>query len=143
MAARKPSGTARLCAGLGLAALVSAPSAARALDCKAPPDQTSMTICAGRDFAVADAALNAGYGQVTARLKGDPETAGKLAAAQKAWLAFRDAECAFATAGDAGGSAAPMVVAQCRARLTRARTGDFKAYLACQEGDLACPLPPP
>ena len=55
---------------------------------------------------------------------------------------FRDAECGFAASGVAGGSAEPMVTAQCLARLTQSRNADFKAYLACPEGDLSCPLPP-
>lgn len=126
---------------LTLAASVAIAPAARALDCTADTE-VAMTRCAARDFARADAALNAAYERIVARLGSDPDTAGRLVAAQKAWIAFRDAECAFATGDHAGGSAAPMADAQCRARLTRARVRDFDAYLTCQEGDLLCPLPP-
>jgi hypothetical protein len=36
-----------------------------------------------------------------------------------------------------------MVVAECRQELTEARTRQLDAYLHCQEGDLACPVPAP
>jgi hypothetical protein len=35
-----------------------------------------------------------------------------------------------------------MIFGECLAGLTAARAADFRRYLACEEGDLSCPLPP-
>jgi uncharacterized protein YecT (DUF1311 family) len=93
-------------------------------------------------FKAADAELNELYKQIERRLKDDQDSAKSLAAAQRAWIAFRDAECKFAASGVQGGSAYPTIYSNCLAGLTQSRVGDFKRYLNCQEGDLSCPLPP-
>jgi uncharacterized protein YecT (DUF1311 family) len=103
--------------------------------------QTGLNRCADAAYQKADAALNGVYNEITRRLKGDSATKQLLTAAQKAWLGFRDAECTFANAANAGGSIYPMVHAECLERLTKARTGDLRAYLKCGEGDLGCPVP--
>ncbi len=92
-------------------------------------------------FQAADKALNQAFRQVEHRLSGDADGKARLVKAQRAWIAFRDAECMFQSSGEDGGSAAPMVIAVCKEKLTAARTGQLKAYLACEEGDLACPVP--
>jgi len=61
--------------------------------------QTEMNVCAGEAFQQADAALNALYQEIKQRLAGDAETTTLFVAAQRAWLPFRDAECAFAASG--------------------------------------------
>lgn len=67
-----------------------------------------------------------------------PEAQDGLRAAQKAWLPFRDASCALAAMGVAGGSMQPQVRADCLARVTAARTKVLNGYLACDEGDVTC-----
>ncbi len=114
---------------------------AQTLKCDQASTQTDMSLCADQAYRKSDAALNAAYKDVMARLKGDKDTATKLQAAQKAWLFFRDAECAFSSGGVAGGSAYPMVLSQCLDKLTQARTKDLAAYLKCEEGDMNCPVP--
>ena len=109
-------------------------------DCANAADQATLNACADASLKKADAELNALYRQITGRL--DPEGRAHLVAAQRAWIAFRDAECKFAASAVEGGSAYPMVHADCLASLTEARIADFKAYLACGEGDLSCPVPP-
>ena len=89
----------------------------------------------------ADAELNALYRQITARLKDDQATTKLLVAAQRAWVAFRDAECDFSASGVSGGGALGMILAICLDRLTSKRIDDFKNYLKCQEGALDCPVP--
>jgi len=76
-----------------------------------------------------------------ARLKGDAATSKLLLKAQKAWLAFRDAECTFQTSAAQGGSIQPMLQAYCLDDLTVKRTVALKSYLACEEGDMSCPVP--
>jgi uncharacterized protein YecT (DUF1311 family) len=117
-------------------------SIAAAEDCSNLQTQTDMTICAVGEYDKADAELNASYKQIMARLKSDPDTAKLLVAAEKAWMAFRDAECTFANSQTVGGSIHPMMVAECREAITRKRIDDLKAYLNCEEGDLSCPVLP-
>jgi len=93
------------------------------------------------EFRKADQALNHTFREVEKRLTDDAAGKARLISAQRAWIAFRDAECTFQSSGDDGGSAAPMVVAACRTTLTADRTAQLKAYLNCAEGDLACPVP--
>ena len=78
---------------------------------------------------------------VTARLRDARPLADKLVNAQRAWIAYRDAECNFSSANAEGGSVYPMVVSTCLDDLTKARTDTLKGYLSCEEGDLACPVP--
>ena len=49
-----------------------------------------------------------------------------LRAAQRAWITFRDAACAAEGYQMHGGSAEPMVIYGCRARLTEARLADLQ-----------------
>ncbi|MBN9071719.1 MAG: DUF1311 domain-containing protein [Rhizobiales bacterium] len=93
------------------------------------------------DFRKADKALNETFRQIERRLADDPDAKARLVQAQRSWISFRDAECDFQSGGADGGSVAPMVVATCKAALTSERDDQLKAYLDCEEGDLACPVP--
>lgn len=101
-----------------------------------------MNACAAAAYETADRELNVFYFQIQQRLAGNTEALGLVRDAQRAWIRFRDAECAFESSGVAGGSAYPMILSSCRARLTDSRVEDFRYYLDCEEGDLSCPLPP-
>jgi len=118
-------------------------SVARAAgECDSPGlSQAELNECYGNAYKKADAELNILYGQITARLKDDKATAKLLVAAQRTWVAFRDAECNFSASGVSGGSAHGMILAICLDRLTGKRIDDFKNYLKCQEGALDCPVP--
>lgn len=123
----------------GCVLLLDAPTSAQQPqpDCKEPQTQADMTICAGQDLADADKALNAQY-QVTRRvlkerdadasteLKGGVEA---LVKAQRAWLAYRDAQCASVGFQARGGSMEPMLISMCEADLTRKRTAELKALV--------------
>jgi uncharacterized protein YecT (DUF1311 family) len=125
-----------------LLAMAMIPAASvRADDCTKATDQATMTECAVKSYGKADAQLNALYKQIEQRLKDDADTKSLLVAAQRGWVAFRDAECKFSTSRVAGGSLYPMLNASCAEGLTAKRIADFKAYLACQEGDTSCPVP--
>lgn len=113
-----------------------------AADCSAAQTQLDMNACATRAAEAADAELNGLYRQMRERLRRDDHAATLLVAAQRGWIAYRDAECDFASTGVAGGSIHPMIYAGCVEDITRARIADFQRYLACEEGDLSCPLPP-
>jgi uncharacterized protein YecT (DUF1311 family) len=100
-----------------------------------------MDECAAGSLRKADAALNSAYRQIMSRLRNDGNANRQMTAAQRAWIGFRDAECAFAASKVAGGSAYGMTVASCKAELTAERVKRLQSYLECEEGDLSCPVP--
>jgi uncharacterized protein YecT (DUF1311 family) len=123
-----------------LAALVPLPAAAA---CGPDASQSELDACAAAGFRAADRKLNGLYAAMKGRLKGgDAGTTRLLTLSQRAWVAWRDAECDFAASGVAGGSVYPTIRDQCLTELTAARIADFRHYLDCEEGDLSCPLPP-
>ena len=111
------------------------------IKCGNASTQTDLNLCADQAYRKSDAELNTAYRTVTERLKDDQTTLAKLQSAQKAWLFFRDAECAFSSGGTTGGSDYPMVLSQCLDKLTQTRTKELRAYLKCEEGDMSCPVP--
>ena len=74
-------------------------------------------------------------------LKDDKATTELLVAAQTAWVAIRDAECAFSASEVSGGTACGMILTICVDKLTGKRIDDFEDYLKCHKGALDCPIP--
>ena len=95
-----------------------------------------MNVAAYAKYKAADARLNKTYRALLAAAT----TLGraKLLAAQRAWLIYRDSECAYETEGTMDGSIHPMMVAGCLESVTRAQTARLNAQLHCQEGDMSC-----
>ena len=116
---------------------------ARAEDCAELTSEIAMNECAAAAYGTTDAELNRVYRGIMARLAEDEEGRQRLTTAQHAWLAFRDAECAFRTDRSAHGSIHPYLVTSCRDGLSVDRVAQLRGYLTCQEGDLACPVPAP
>jgi uncharacterized protein YecT (DUF1311 family) len=123
-------------------AVLSVSTPALAQDC-APSDDSQMCLNqrAGAEYKSADDKLNETYGEIVKRLADDAEGKKMLQAAQRAWIAFRDAECAFANDHSKDGSIYPLLMGQCLTALTQTRTDQLGAYLNCQEGDMSCPVP--
>ncbi|MCA8291873.1 lysozyme inhibitor LprI family protein [Burkholderia vietnamiensis] len=109
-------------------------------DCANLQDQRAMNECASRGYARVDAELNRRYRALQRRLKGDRDGARKLTEVQRAWIAFRDTECAFQTTGVVGGSAEPLARAACLEETTHSRSAVLQRYLDCHEGDTNCPV---
>jgi uncharacterized protein YecT (DUF1311 family) len=86
--------------------------------------QSDLTACAISGAQAADRRLNHAYREVLRYVDGDPQA--KLVAAERAWIAFRDADCAFWGAG--GGTIAPMNEANCRATLSNARAKELDTW---------------
>jgi uncharacterized protein YecT (DUF1311 family) len=107
----------------------------------AAKDQPALNACADAAFKKSDKKLNELYKQIEARLKDDADSKKLLIQAQRDWVKFRDAECNFQTAGAAGGSMMPMLIAQCMDSRAQSRVTDFEGYLKCEEGDMSCPVP--
>lgn len=126
---------------LALLITAASPHTVSANDCSDAASQKEMIDCAKQNYARNDAQLNANYALLKLRLADDTETEQKLVAAQRNWIAFRDAECTFSSSGVAGGSFYGVVQTNCLNRLTQKRNDDFAQYLKCQEGDLSCPTP--
>lgn len=88
----------------------------------------------------ADNELNATYQQLLKRAAGNPRAVGKIKAAQRAWLIFRDAQIeAFYPADDKQkeyGTVFPMRADLLLADLTRQRTKMLKEMLNSVEGDV-------
>ncbi len=105
-----------------------------AIDCKDPPDQNSMTRCAGLDYEKADKELNALWPSIKASAEESDKGASAedggylkaLMASQKTWLAFRDAECTWQGFQSHGGSMEPMLVNGCLAAVTKDRIKQLK-----------------
>ena len=129
---------ASVAAALGWA-VVSPPAWAQ--NCDASADQMTLNKCADLDFRAADAELNEHYRAVMKRLADSPDAKNLLMVAQRAWIEFRNGECAFVASSVEGGSIYPMIASGCLAEMTRRRSADLKHYLECEEGDPSCPIP--
>jgi uncharacterized protein YecT (DUF1311 family) len=90
--------------------------------------QAEMNRQAAKDFEKADAELNSTYAALMAKLP-DAEGKEKLKESQRGWLAFRDAEAAFAADQARGGSMAPTIRYEVMAELTQQRIKQLKARL--------------
>lgn len=93
------------------------------------------------NFAQQEKKLNMDYKTIRARLKSNKAVLDSFVSAQRAWLKFRQAECAFKSKRVEGGTAHSMAVAACYANLDAERIKDFLHYLHCEEGNLTCPVP--
>jgi len=107
-------------AGLAPFLLVMQSHAADALDCDNASTTVEMIQCADADYKSADKLLNDAYRQ---RRENLDKTGEKLLRdAQRAWIKFRDAQCAVERDGARGGTMAPLLYIACQEYLTRQRT---------------------
>lgn len=103
-------------------------------DCKNPITQMEMTYCEEQELDAADKILNAEYQKARKAMKtwdADAEGSFKgaedaLVKAQRAWIAYRDAQCASYGFQARGGTMEPMLIYGCQAELTRKRTEEIK-----------------
>ncbi|MCS2610576.1 lysozyme inhibitor LprI family protein [Halomonas dongshanensis] len=106
--------------------------------CSNANTQAQMNTCAAEEYQRADGALNSAYREVMARLTDNAPARAKLRAAQRAWISFRDAECAYVSSATEGGSVQAMVRNQCLTHMTSERTQTLQEFGTCEEGDLSC-----
>jgi uncharacterized protein YecT (DUF1311 family) len=110
------------------AALILVHALTRAADrCDSPQTQAAMNVCAAEELHRMDAQLNAVYRKLTATL--DANRRRKLQAAQRAWLAFRDAHCEFEASAFEGGSMQPLEYSACATNVTKERIGHLRQAL--------------
>jgi uncharacterized protein YecT (DUF1311 family) len=105
-------------------------------DCASATDQATLTQCANNSLKASDAKLNQTFRALQAKVSKPGKD--KLQKAQRAWIAWRDAQCAFDSSGSSDGSVHGMVLASCLDDLTKAQTKLLDSQLHCQEGDTAC-----
>lgn len=97
--------------------------------CAGAQTQADMNECQGREYKKADAALNAVYRQLTAKIQEEAGELAALKAAQQAWIKFRDADCEFESYQNKGGTIYPLVYSGCLTTLTQARTKQLREML--------------
>jgi uncharacterized protein YecT (DUF1311 family) len=114
--------------------------AAEKLDCGSQSlSQAELDMCAGRGFKIADTKLNMLYNLLLSKY--ERNNAAVLKTAERAWIAYREAECAYETNESIGGTINPMVTSICATDKTNARIKELTRQLNCQEGDLSCNPP--
>ncbi|MBR7651076.1 lysozyme inhibitor LprI family protein [Brucella oryzae] len=111
---------------------------AQADDCQNASSQAALNECYGKAYKKSDAELNKIF-KTLQRRADDADLKKKLVQSQRAWIAFRDAECDMQTVG--GGSISGMAYSICLSDLTTERVNDLRKYLKCEEGDSNCPFP--
>ena len=140
MWARLDRSSIRAAAGLALPLLMTATSTmaadSKAVDAQYTPalqrclntsegaSTPGMIDCFNAELKIQDARLNATYRQIQADL--NPRQKAGLTAAQRAWIAYRDADCASLEDPD-WGTASRIAAAQCVLQRTVERTLDLKA----------------
>jgi uncharacterized protein YecT (DUF1311 family) len=122
---------------LTLAHGVPAWAGAQGVNCQEALSTVEMNTCAGAEFETADTELNRVYkaaiAAIPAMATGEPpfDTASweeALRASQRAWVAFRDAECEEHLAKFwTGGTGATVDIISCKTEKTEQRTKELKA----------------
>ena len=97
----------------------------KGIDCKNAKVQMEMNYCADRDFQAADRKLNAAYRKLLGA--SDPKERELLKTAERNWIAYRDSECAYETAGSEGGSIQPMEYSICLTQKTEAHIKEIQS----------------
>lgn len=122
-----------LCSAL---VLLICPTSAQAAPFKCNPNgnQAELNQCALDEYVAADKKLNATWQRLMAKFKNEPVVIIKFKTAQKAWIAFRDAEVDAQFACEAQdrtcfGSMEPMLRSGVLTELTEARTTRLQQYL--------------
>ncbi|MEN4909956.1 lysozyme inhibitor LprI family protein [Rahnella bonaserana] len=101
-------------------------------------NQRELNDCAAQSYKNADREMNTAYKKVMDTLKSSPEKSKALLQAQRAWLKFRDADCAFLNSNSVGGSINAMNGALCLSELTTERTNSLNKIKKCDMGDPEC-----
>ncbi len=103
-------------------------------NCAEPVTQRDMTACADIEYDKADKDLNAAYKQLRTKMSdwdksADEESKGAvdaLVAAQRAWVAFRDANCEVAGFQARGGTMESMLISSCLADMSTKRAAELR-----------------
>ena len=117
-------------------ATTTAPALSIEPDCNNAASNADMSYCAGREFERTDSELNKVYKDtldVIAEIGGSVpagarEWEEKFRESQRAWIAFRDADCDTLTRIEwGGGSGTGLAISLCKTELTKARIKSLRA----------------
>lgn len=118
------------------------------VNCAEARNTVEINFCAEKDYNEADAALNAAYKAVLAQINkstGEKPYDAKswenaFRAAQRAWIAYRDAECKGVVPMEwSGGTGTASAVLGCMTQLTEERTKLLKARIEEPAGPARVP----
>jgi uncharacterized protein YecT (DUF1311 family) len=117
-----------------VAIFVGSPVLAQDYDCTTTEVQQEMNACAEEDWLAADEYLNEAYQVGMEAMKGidadlpkaEQGAAVNLRNGQRAWITYRDATCAAEGYAMHGGSAEPLLIYGCYARLTAVRSEELQ-----------------
>lgn len=107
--------------------------------CDSGATQAELNECSAQAYQMSDDELNEAYQALVGQLSNNTRSLEKLRDAQRAWIDFRDAECAYVSSVVEGGSAQSMVRNGCLEALTASRAEALREHADCEEGDLSCP----
>ncbi len=115
---------------IALGVLGAAQAMAQSANCDLAQDTVSMSACLDKQYAAADAVLNAAYKSAMAQMKSIDESLPKsergaqdaLRGAQRAWIAVRDGTCAAEGFNWVGGSGQGIAIMSCLLTETQARS---------------------
>ncbi|MEN0039963.1 MAG: lysozyme inhibitor LprI family protein [Pseudomonadota bacterium] len=135
------SGLLAFAAALFLLLSGSIPAAAQSpdIDCSNAVSTVEMKFCAGQDYDLADAELNAIWKKVMAHARsadkdwlpeGAPTRVDLLRDAQRKWIAYRDAACEAEATKFYGGTGQTLILVVCLTNKTNQRTADLRSYMA-------------
>ncbi len=105
------------------------------IKCNHDGNQAELNVCAYEDYQAADKKLNDTWKSLMTKYKAEKTATAKLKAAQKAWIAFRDAEmdAMFACEEDdvqtCWGSMYPLLLNSELQTMTEARTQQLQKYI--------------
>ncbi|WP_395614070.1 lysozyme inhibitor LprI family protein [Allosphingosinicella sp.] len=102
----------------------------RGPECPGDAEQAAINACLNRIYTRVDAALNRQWEETLRARQADAE---QIRTAQRAWLAYRDAQCASATPSVASADIQASEQTLCRTRLTEARTHELADLAAMGE----------
>jgi uncharacterized protein YecT (DUF1311 family) len=107
------------------------------IDCGKFTTQMDLNKCAVENLKSADKALDEAYQALVAK-QDDAASKRRLTAAQRAWVAFRDRECAFEVGPqEAGGTIWPTENSGCLEEMTATRIRTLRQLRNCMP--IACP----
>lgn len=114
--------------------LAAAQTTLNPIDCTNASSTVEINYCAERDFAEADRVLNQAYAHALAEIAASDNPApyapaaweSELRASQRAWIAFRDADCKGVVPMEwSGGTGTSAAVLGCMVKLTKTRAKDL------------------
>ena len=117
--------------------VVSGAARAQEVDCSDPQNQMEINICADQDWQDQDARLNDEYQSAMDRAEefdaggySDDSAVAALKTAQRAWIPFRDGNCAAEAFAMKGGSGESMIYFGCMAAMTATRADELAAWMS-------------